>query len=210
MPTWVWILIAVGAVLLVAIVAMAMMKKRRTRQLQGQFGPEYDRTVETADSKRKAEKELAARQERREQIDVRPLTASARQRYTEQWQTIQAQFVDSPEAAVTSADHLIQSVMEERGYPVDDFETRAGDISVDHPHVVENYREGHRLAQRNSDGKGSTEDLRQAMRHYRSLFEELVADDADEPLGRDRSNGTGDEELARQRAEATQRGRQTS
>src|SRR2546423_501 len=139
-----------------------MVARRRTKQLQGRFGPEYDRTLESAQNQKVAESELAAREERRKRLEVRPLSSAARERYRAQWQSVQAQFVDTPAAAVASADQLIQSAMAERGYPVEDFETRAADISVDHPQVVENYREGHRLAQRGADGDGSTEDLRQA------------------------------------------------
>jgi hypothetical protein len=200
-PTWVWILIAAAAVLVVAVAAWTIMKQRRTRELRGQFGPEYDRTVGSAENKKAAEAELAARKERREQLQVRPLSSAAQERYTFQWRTVQAQFVDSPGAAVTSADQLIQSVMADRGYPVEDFDSRAADISVDHPQVVENYRQGHRLAEANSDGDGSTEDLRQAMRHYRALFEELVEADADEPTTRGRNDGTvsGDDHVATSR-----------
>jgi hypothetical protein len=188
-PTWVWILIAAAAVFLVAAAALTMTKQRRTKRLQGQFGPEYDRTVETAESKKAAEAELAARKDRREQLEIRPLSSTARERYAFQWRTVQAQFVDSPAAAVTSADQLIQTVMADRGYPVEDFGSRAADISVDHPQVVEDYREGHRLAEKSSDGDGSTEDLRQAMRHYRALFDELVEAEADEPTTRGRDDG---------------------
>ena len=187
MPGWVWIVIVAAVVVVVALVALSMRAKRRTKELQGRFGPEYERTLESAENKRVAEADLASRQERREKLDVRPLTAAARERYLAQWQSAQAQFVDSPGAAVAAADQLIQSAMAERGYPVDDFDTRAADISVDHPQVVENYREAHRLAQGNADGNGSTEDLRQAMRHYRALFEELVEPVADEPVSRDRA-----------------------
>ncbi len=192
MPTWGWILIAAVAVLLIAAIVMSIRKKQRTKQLQSRFGPEYDRTIDSADSKRKAESELAARQERREQLDIRPLSSAARERYTTQWQTVQAQFVDNPTGAVASADTLIQSVMADRGYPVDDFEGRAADVSVDHPHVVENYREGHRLSEQSANGNGSTEDLRQAMRHYRALFDELVEPDgdADAPTTRERTDDT--------------------
>jgi len=191
-PTWGWILVAAAVVLVIAAIVMSMRKKQRSEQLQSQFGPEYDRTIESADSKRKAESELAARQERREQLDIRPLSSAARERYTTQWQTVQAQFVDNPTGAVASADTLIQSVMGDRGYPVDDFETRAADVSVDHPHVVENYREGHRLAEQCANGNGSTEELRQAMRHYRALFDELVepASDADAPTTRGSTDTT--------------------
>jgi hypothetical protein len=153
--------------------------------LQDRFGPEYDRMVGTAESKREAESDLAAREERRAQLDIRPLSQAACARYIENWQVVQAQFVDDP-VAVASADSLIQSVMSERGYPVEDFEQRAADISVDHPQVVENYRDGHRLAVASAGGTGSTESLRQAMRHYRALFEELVEADADQPLRRER------------------------
>ena len=154
-------------------------------RLQEQFGPEYERTLGKADSKRDAEAELQAREERRQQIDVRPLSRAARDRYLQSWQEVQSQFVDDPADAVASADSLIQSVMAERGYPVEDFEQRAADISVDHPQVVENYRHGHRLAQASANGRDSTEDLRQAMRHYRKLFDELAEPAADEPTTRD-------------------------
>jgi hypothetical protein len=188
MSTWVWVLIAVAAVVVVAVVVWQALKQRRTGRLQEQFGPEYDRTVGTADSKREAEAELQEREERRQELDIRPLSQAARDRYVERWQSVQAEFVDNPGAAVARADDLIQSVMSERGYPVEDFEQRAADVSVDHPDVVENYRHGHRLAESSAEGEGSTEDLRQAMRHYRALFEELVEPepDADRPTARER------------------------
>jgi len=181
MPGWVWAIIVVAAVVIVAIVVWRALVTRRTRTLQGRFGPEYDRTIETADNRRDAERELAARAERRDELDVRPLPAAARDRYVAQWQNVQARFVDDPSGAVSEADTLIQSVMSDRGYPMEDFDQRAADISVDHPRVVENYREGHRLV------GGDTEDLRQAMRHYRALFEELVEDTEDTPMSRDES-----------------------
>jgi hypothetical protein len=206
-PTWGWILIAAAAaVLIVVAIVMPMRSKRRSKQLQSQFGPEYDRTVESTDSRRKAESELAARQERREQLDIRPLSSAARERYMTQWQTVQAQFVDNPSGAVGSADQLIQSVMADRGYPVDDFDSRAADVSVDHPHVAANYREGHRLAEQCANGNGSTEELRQAMRHYRALFDELVepdSPDADAPTTREQTDSrlsSGDTSTTTQRA----------
>jgi hypothetical protein len=202
--TWVWILIAAAAVLIVAMVAWGMMKRKKTKQLQSQFGPEYDRTVEAADNKKAAESELGARRERREQLDIRPLSSAARERYVHQWQIVQVQFVDNPSGAVASADQLIQSAMADRGYPVKDFETRAADVSVDHPDVVENYRQGHRLAQRSADGDDSTEDLRQAMRHYRALFDDLVEPTVDEPMARER-----DDALASADTNSAQRDRST-
>jgi hypothetical protein len=188
MPAWVWVLIAVVIVAVVAVVAwQGMAKRKKTGHLQDQFGPEYDRTVGAADSKRAAEAELQAREERRQQLEIRPLSQAARERYLERWQSVQAQFVDDPRTAVASADSLIQSVMEERGYPVEDFEQRASDVSVDHPHVVENYRQGHNLAKASADGSDSTENLRLAMRHFRALFDELVEPAADQPIGREPS-----------------------
>ena len=187
MPGWAWALVAVGALVVVALVIWQAMKQRRTRALQGRFGPEYDRTLDGAESKRDAEAELSARADRRDELEIQPLTTAARERYLVEWQRVQANFVDNPDGAVRDADTTIQSVMADRGYPVDDFEQRAADISVDHPQVVENYRLGHRLARASALGDGTTEDLRQAMQHYRLLFEELVEDVADAPLDRDRA-----------------------
>lgn len=174
MPSWVWVLIALAVVAVIAVVVWQALARRRTGRLQQQFGPEYERALGTTDSKQEAEAELQAREERRRQLEVRPLPQASRDRYLQNWQSVQAQFVDDPRGAVASADSLIQSAMAERGYPIEDFDQRAADISVDHPQVVENYRQGHRLAQASAEGSDSTEDLRQAMRHYRALFDELV------------------------------------
>src|ERR1051326_1193213 len=143
MPSWVWVVIAIVVVAVLAAVVWQALARRRTGRLQQQFGPEYDRTLGKADSKRDAEAELQAREERRQELDIRPLSQAARDRYIQSWQSVQAQFVDDPRNAVATADSLIQSVMTERGYPVEDFDHRAADISVDHPQVVENYRNGH-------------------------------------------------------------------
>jgi hypothetical protein len=203
-PIWGWILIAAAAVLIVAAVAMQMSKRRQTKRLRQQFGPEYDRTMKSADKKKEAEAELAARKERRDQFDIGPLSSAARERYAAEWQSVQVLFVDNPTAAVASADRLIQSAMSDRGYPVEDFDRRAADLSVDHPQVVENYRHGHRLAERSADGHGSTEDLRQAMRHYRALFDELVEPGSDEPVTRGRDDGaTSEREQASARRSGT-------
>ena len=178
MPGWVWAVIIVAAVVVVALIVWRAVAARRTRTLQQRFGPEYDRMVDRTDDRKEAEADLAARAKRRDELDVRPLTTAARERYLDEWQRVQTRFVDDPSGAVQEADSLIQSVMRERGYPVDDFEQRAADISVDHPQVVENYREGHRLR------GGDTEAQRQAMVHYRALFEELVEDASDAPVSR--------------------------
>jgi hypothetical protein len=201
MPSWVWAVIALAAVVVFAIVVWQALARRRTDQLQEQFGPEYDRTVGTAESKREAEAELQAREERRRKLEIQPLPSAARYRYLEAWQAVQSQFVDDPSAAVARADELIQSVMSERGYPVEEFEQRAADVSVDHPRVVENYRQGHRLAQSSANGSGSTEDLRQAMRRYRALFDELVEPAADDPTARERQSDQPIEEVDSQPSE---------
>jgi hypothetical protein len=174
MQTWVWVLIVIAAAIVVLGIVWAAMRSRRSQQLRTRFGPEYDRVAADAPSKRQAEAELRQREERRAQFDIRPLTPDQRERYTQQWQEIQAGFVDDPARSVARADSLIQTVMRERGYPVDDFETRAGDLSVDHPDVVENYRAGHGIAVAHERGKAGTEELRRAVQHYRALFGELL------------------------------------
>src|SRR5438309_5396357 len=140
MATWVWIVIAVAAVVVLALVLWNALRARRTRTLREGFGPEYDRTVADAPSKREAEAELAERRKRREELDIQPLSPGARERYLVAWQATQARFVDDPGEAVGEADALIQKVMGERGYPVQDFDQRTADISVDHPEVANNYR----------------------------------------------------------------------
>ena len=165
------------AVVLVIVVAVALyMRKRKntTAELRDRFGPEYDRAVRQHGSERKAEAKLADRETRVEMLKIRDLDLTERERYLAQWQTVQSRFVDFPKGAVTEADELVSSLMQTRGYPVTDFDQRAADISVDHPRVVENYRSAHTVALRLNRGEASTEDLRTAMIHYRSLFDELV------------------------------------
>jgi hypothetical protein len=183
MDTWVWIVIAVAVVVVVAVLLWVAVTNRRRKELQEGFGPEYERTVADAPSRREAEAELRERRDRHDEFDIRPLSSDARERYTREWETTQAKFVDDPEGAIRDADDLIQSVMRERGYPVEDFDQRAADLSVDHPDVVENYRQGHDLARRTVRGEGDTESLRQALVHYRALFAELLEtrDEDDRP-----------------------------
>lgn len=191
MPAWLVVLIVVVALAVLGVVVWLALSTRRTQKLQERFGPEYDRTAEDSGSKRKAEAELAAREERREHLNIRPLPDEARRRYADLWQTVQTQFVDSPAMAVSSADGLVGSVMADRGYPMDDFEQRAADVSVDHPTVVENYRSAHAISARAAAGDVTTEDLRQAMQHYRALFDELLEDRGGQDPGGEngRSNG---------------------
>lgn len=181
MDAWVWLVIVAALVLLAAGAYVAWQQYQR-RQLREGFGPEYDRAVADAPSRREAETELAERKKRHDELEIRPLAPAAAGRYREQWEAAQARFVDDPEGAIAEADHLIQQVMRERGYPVDDFERRADDVSVDYPEVVDEYRRGHELAEAAEAGDATTEDLRQALVHYRALFERMLetADDREE------------------------------
>ena len=175
MDTWVWIVLAVLVLAALGLVAAGAMRKRRSEQLREGFGPEYDRVVEDTGDRRAAERELSERRKRHDELEIVSLSDGVRARYAEEWKQVQARFVDEPEAAVREADQLVQRVMSDRGYPVDDdFERRAADVSVDYPDVVENFRDGHRLA-----GESDTESLRQAMVHFRSLFAELLEGDRD-------------------------------
>jgi len=188
MPTWGWIVIGVVAVAVIALVAVAVLSRQRTSRLRRRFGPEYDRTVERRGGRREAESELGSRVERRERLEIRELPPEARQRYLDSWRQVQAEFVDAPGVAVTNADRLVTSVMRDRGYPMDDFERRASDISVDYPQVVERYRSANGIARKNDEGRATTEDLRQAMQHYRALFEELLEPAEDQPLQREQAD----------------------
>src|SRR6202453_39256 len=176
--TQIIIIIAVAAVVVFAILAVALsIRKRRTEKLRTQFGSaEYTRAVTEGGSQQKAEAVLDARAARVEKLHIKPLGAGDRARFIESWAKLQARFVDGPGSAVTDADQLLGDVMSTRGYPVSDFEQRAADVSVDHPLVLENYRAAHQSALRQTRGQASTEDLRQAMIHYRTLFEELVGE----------------------------------
>jgi hypothetical protein len=174
MPVWAWIVIAVAVVAVVAVAAWMAWSRRRTTELKTQFGPEYDRTVAETGGRRKAESELDARRKRRGQLDIRSLSAASRQRFMDRWADTQARFVDAPGEAIREADALVTEVMKERGYPMDDFEQRSADVSVDHPNVVDNYRAAHGISMANDQGEASTEDLRQGMVHYRALFVELT------------------------------------
>jgi hypothetical protein len=170
------IVIAVAVILIIAVLAWLYVRKRRsmTRDLQQRFGPEYERALREHGSKRKAEAKLADREKRVEKLNIRDLDPIERERFLKRWESVQSRFVDSPKGAVTEADDLVSSLMKTRGYSVSDFNQRAADISVDHPRVVENYRSAHEIALRVGKDEATTEDLRTAMIHYRSLFEELV------------------------------------
>ena len=179
MDAWVWVVIAVVAVVAVLGVFWSATRTRHSRSLQERFGREYDRTVEHTGDKREAERELSEREKRHEELDLKPLTPEARDRYVAEWQAAQARFVDDPPGAVAEADALVQQVMKDRGYPVDDFEQRAADISVEHPDLVEKYRTAHGIAQASERGDASTDDLRHSVRHFRALFEVLLETSGD-------------------------------
>jgi len=171
--TTIVIFAAVLAVILIAL-GLIVLWRRRSRRLQEQFGPEYKHAVRKYGDARKAEAELAAREKRVRKLEIRPLTQEEQSRFAEVWRKTQARFVDEPSKAVGEADGLIKEVMQMRGYPMEEFDQRAADVSVDHPKVVTNYRAGREIAARNKSGEATTEDLRRAMVLYRSLFEELM------------------------------------
>jgi len=174
MDAWVWIVIIAAAIAVIGFVAWTLGTKRRTERLQDRFGPEYERTMEQAESRREAETELSARMKRRQELEIQSVSPETAERYTLEWRDVQARFVDQPNEAVKDADRLVTRLMQERGYPTEDFEQRVADVSVDHPNVVDNYRGAHTVWESNEQGKAGTEDLRRAMVHYRSLFEELL------------------------------------
>jgi hypothetical protein len=169
-----WVLIAVLVLVVLGVLAWSLSRRRRSARLKEHFGPEYERTVGELGEQRAAEAELVAREKKRKKLDIIDLTPEARQEHAATWQKVQADFVDEPQDAVGRAERLVTRVMRERGYPIDDFEQRAADVSVDHPDIVENYRSAHAIYQSQHDGDISTEDARQAFVHYRALFDRLL------------------------------------
>jgi hypothetical protein len=173
-----WAIIVIAVVVFLVIVGIVASAMRR-RGLRSRFGPEYERTRREK-GRFATTHELSSREKRVKDLNIVPLSSAARDRYAQHWQTVQASFVDRPVEAVREADGLVMSVLRERGYPMDNFDQRSADISVDHPHVVENYRAAHAISMANDQGQADTEDMRQAMVHYRALFEELLEDTTDE------------------------------
>jgi len=163
------VLVVVGALL-----ALVFARRSRSKRLHDHFGPEYEHTVQTLGDEKKAQIELEERQKHVKTLDIRPLSATERERYLAEWTAVQTKFVDEPGQAIIDADRLITDVMQARAYPVSDFEQRAADLSVNYPAVVSNYRAARQIAIKNEQHQANTEDLRQAMIHYRSLFEELL------------------------------------
>ena len=167
--TVVLVLVIIGAIL-----GLVLARRRRSERLHDQLGPEYDRTVQAMGGEKKAQTELEERRKHVEALDIRPLSLSDRERYLADWTAVQSKFVDEPGQAIVDADRLIMQVMQTRAYPVSDFEQRAADISVNYPALVSNFRAAREIAVKNEQQQANTEELRQAMIHYRSLFEELL------------------------------------
>ncbi len=177
MSEMVWVVIAVLVIVVVGVAAWSLTRNRRSARLREQFGPEYERTVDELGEQRAAEAELVAREKNRKKLDIVELSPEARQEHAATWHQVQAEFVDAPSDAVGRAERLVTRVMRERGYPIDDFDHRASDISVDHPDIVENYRKAHAIYQSQQNGEIETEAARQAFVHYRELFDRLLGSD---------------------------------
>jgi hypothetical protein len=170
-------LIAIAvAVLVLAAVGWLVSQRQRSEALRKRFGPEYERVANRLGDTRRAETELLGRQQRVAALGIRPLNAQQREQYQQHMRAVQTRFVDDPKGAVTDADELLEDVMKTRGYPVSEFGQRAADLSVHHPRAVDDYRAARDIAQRHRQGRATTEDLRQAMIHYRALFDDLLED----------------------------------
>lgn len=188
MSTGATIVIIVVAVIVLALLGWFLWTQNRRRQLRERFGGEYDRTVQERESRSAAERDLLERQQRHAKLDIKPLSSADRDRYAQQWMLIQQQFVDQPEGAVAEADRLVTVVMGERGYPTEGYRQQVTDLSVRHSSVLEHYRTAHDIRTRTDDGAADTEELREAMVHYRSLFEDLLDSDVD---GKPNGHGAG-------------------
>ena len=177
------IVLLVVAVIVIALIVAALLvaaKRKRTAELRGTFGDEYDRTVEGSDKRRDAERELAQRKQDHEQLDIRPLSSASRQRYLTAWDGVQSRFVDNPVLALSEADALLTQLLDERGFPIGDARESERMLSVEHGRVLEGFRAGHAIEQANSTNRADTEQVRQGMLHFRSVFEELVSEEAGE------------------------------
>jgi hypothetical protein len=174
-PTVVIVLIVV--VLLIAAGAAYAVHAGRRKQLQKTFGPEYDRVVGDAGSRTEGERELREREKRHAELELRPLSAESTAKYSAAWQEVQIQFLDAPEAAVATADELTTRLIAERGYPTGEYDEQIATLSVEHARTLEHYRDAHRISERSRTGEASTEDLRQALVHYRALFADLLGTD---------------------------------
>ena len=171
---WIWLLVALVAVVAVGLLVRRTQHRQRTQRLRERFGPEYRRILQERRSRRHAEAELAVRERRFAELDIQQLSPASRERYAGAWGDTQRQFVDDPIGAVAQGDSLIGALMQERGYPLEPFEQRVSDLSVEHGQVVGNYRDAHDIAERSTRNAATTEELRRAMLLYRSLFDDLL------------------------------------
>ncbi|MFD4790459.1 hypothetical protein ACFWN1_26080 [Streptomyces sp. NPDC058459] len=167
-------LIAIVVILILIAAGVWLVTRRRRRRLQEKFGPEYDRAVQSGESRREAERELQAREKRHRDLDLKELSPEERDRYATEWQGAQERFVDHPAQSVDDADRLVTQLMRDRGYPTDGFEQQLRDLSVEHAQTLEHYRDAHEVSLRNENGEATTEDLRGAMVRYRTLFDDLL------------------------------------
>ncbi|WP_199431286.1 hypothetical protein [Qaidamihabitans albus] len=188
MPTWLVVVIVIAAVAVIGVVAWLAYQERQRQRLRQRFGAEYDRTVERHGSRRAAHRDLAHREQRHSKLDIRPLSPSARERYVQQWALIQEEFVDRPARAVGEADRLLVEAMAERGYPTDGYDQQVADLSVRHARTLENYRKAHSTMREHERTEASTEALRDAMVRYRTVFEDLIEDDAGDPVEEDNAS----------------------
>jgi hypothetical protein len=168
------IIVAVVVVALIALATWLSYRQKQSKRLRDRFGPEYGKAVDEFGSQMKGESELKARERRVEHLDIAPLASAEAARFSEAWRSLQGRFVDNPQGVVVQAGEVVRELMLKRGYPMADFEHRAADISVDHPGVVQNYRAAQTIAVRGARGEASTEELRNAVVHYRALFDELL------------------------------------
>jgi hypothetical protein len=175
MPAWLIIVLIIVALVLVAAILFAVRAGRR-KQLQKTFGPEYDRVVADSDSRTEGERELRDREKRHAELELKALSAESKARYSVAWEEVQIQFVDAPETAVATADELTTRLIAERGYPTDDYDDRLATLSVEHARTLEHYRDAHAISERSKGGEASTEDLRQALVHYRALFADILGE----------------------------------
>jgi hypothetical protein len=164
-------------ILTIVLIIVALVQVGRRRKLRSTFGPEYDRVVEHAGNRTEAEKELREREKRHAELELKPLSPDSQAKYAAAWEEVQIQFVDNPAEAVTTADELVTRLIAERGYPTGDYDDKLADLSVEHAGTLQHYRDAHEISERNKSGEASTEDLRQALVHYRSLFADLLGTD---------------------------------
>lgn len=176
MSTVIWVVVIAVAVVAIIAIGYAVLQQQRRHRLRDRFGPEYERTLQERETRQEAEQELIAREERVNSLDIRSLDPGTRETYAKRWLEVQERFVDAPGFSVTEADQLVTSVMAERGYPTENFEQRVSDLSVAHGRTLDHYRQAHEISSRAAHKEASTEELRQAMVHYRVLFEELLGD----------------------------------